>query len=41
LFLDLSTFLRGSRGRDYMAVGFITIPMQSMPITTNVVNFDR
>ena len=38
LFLNLSTFLRGSHGRDYKAVGFITIPMQSMPITTKVVN---
>jgi hypothetical protein len=38
LFLDFWTVPRGSGGRDYMAVGFITIPIQSMPITTNVVS---
>jgi hypothetical protein len=31
--------LRGSRGRDRMAVGFTTtVPMQLVPITTDVVS---
>ena len=28
----------GRRGRDRMVVGFTTIPMQSVPITTDVVS---
>jgi hypothetical protein len=28
----------GSRGHDRMVVGFTTMPMQSVPITTDVVN---
>jgi len=31
-------FIRGRRGRDHMVVGFTTIPMQSVPITTDVVS---
>jgi hypothetical protein len=29
---------RGRRSRNRMVVGFTTTPMQSVPITTNIVN---
>jgi hypothetical protein len=28
----------GRRGRDRMVVGFVSVPMQSVPITTDVVS---
>jgi hypothetical protein len=38
LFLVLDTFPVIWRGRDRMVVRFTTIPMQSVPITTDVVS---
>jgi len=35
---EIIFFYKGRRGRDHMVVGYTTIHVQSVPITTNVVS---
>ena len=35
---EIIFFYKGRRGRDHMVVGSTTIPVQSVPITTNVLS---